>query len=117
MAPESGRNFDGILYPMGHIYFRDSIQQLHFCLRSCQKVITSFFRKMAIHITHFTVPGFETAKTVELRGSWDGYSAYYLLVRDERSTVWKGAFPLALQPGQHRYHVWTPPPWSLATLL
>ena len=56
----------------------------------------------------FTVPGFEAATTVQLCGSWDGYSVYFYLVRDEASIAWNGTFPLALQPGPHRYHVWTP---------
>jgi hypothetical protein len=60
---------------------------------------------MATHEVRCTVPGFATAKTVQVRGSWDGYSENHLLVRDEGSTAWKGTIYLALQPGPHRYHV------------
>jgi hypothetical protein len=96
------------------IFSRGSIQQPHFCLRSYQKLLHPAFRKtialvtMAARKTRFTLLGFETAKAIQILGSWNGYSEYLALVRDEDSTAWKGTFPLALQPGQHRYHVWTP---------
>jgi hypothetical protein len=51
---------------------------------------------MGVYEIPFTVPGFETAKNVLVRGSWDGYSEYYLLVWDKGSTAWKGSFSPSL---------------------
>ena len=55
------------------------------------------FLKMIIQVT---LRGFD-AQTIELFGSWNNYSPCYPLVKNENSTehIWRGSFPIALQPG------------------
>jgi len=68
-----------------------------FCRQSCSKVAASWHNrptKMASVQLLFTLPGFGAAGAVQQRGSWDGYSAYYPLAKDESSTVWETHFLL-----------------------
>lgn len=63
-----------------------------------------------------TMPGVVAAKSIQLRGSWDGYSVCYPLAKDDTLAAWKGTFSVVLQPGSHQYYVWKPS-LNLATLL